>query len=204
MKFNSLALSKQHAGVVIIIATLSLIVFACEHFLNSSFAQTFIYHRQLIAQGEFWRLLSGHLLHTNGYHLLLNLAGLLMLLALHSRFYSIKNYAFLFIFCSLFTSIGIYYFDPMLSKYVGLSGVLHGVFVFGALMDINAKDKTGYLLLLGILIKISHEQLYGASTDVSNLIAADVAINAHLWGALGGLVFSLIYLFLFNNKCATK
>ena len=204
MKFNSLALSKQHASVVFIIATLSLVAFIIEYFLSSSFAQAFIYHRQLITQGEFWRLLSGHLLHTNGYHLLLNLAVLLMLLALHNRFYTIKNYTFLFLFCSLFTSIGIYFFDSTLIKYVGLSGVLHGIFVFGALMDINAKDKTGYLLLLGILIKITHEQLYGASAEVSNLIAANVAINAHLWGALGGLIFSLAYLFIFHKKHSSK
>jgi membrane associated rhomboid family serine protease len=61
-------------------------------------------------------------------------------------------------------------------------------------MDIKAKDKTGYLLLLGLLVKVAHEQFYGASTDGIDLIDASVAINAHLWGAVGGAIFSIVYL----------
>jgi len=83
-----------------------------------------------------------------------------------------------------------------LIEYVGLSGVLHGIFVFGAIMDIKSKDKTGYLLFIGVWLKIAHEQIYGASTDVSDLIEASVAVDAHLWGAIGGLLFSIIYLVL--------
>ena len=200
MKLNTLVLSRQHFQVVLIVALLSVIAFISEYFLGESFTQTFVYQRQLINQGEIWRLFSGHILHTNGYHLLLNLAALFMLWALHGRFYSIKNYTYLFLLCSIFTSVGIYYFDPSLIQYVGLSGVLHGIFVLGALMDINAKDKTGYLLFLGVWLKIAHEQFYGASTDVSNLIEASVAVNAHLWGALGGLLFSVIYLYMLHMR----
>lgn len=200
MKLTSLAFSRQHFQVVAIIALLSVIAFISEYFLGELFTKTWVYQRHFISEGEIWRLISGHFLHTNGYHLLLNLAALFMLWALHGRFYSIKNYSALFLLCSLFTSAGIYYFEPTLIQYVGLSGVLHGVFVFGAIMDINAKDKTGYLLFLGVWLKIAHEQFYGASTDVSNLIEASVAVNAHLWGALGGLLFSIIYLYLCHTK----
>ncbi|WP_114325067.1 rhombosortase [Candidatus Colwellia aromaticivorans] len=204
MKLNTLAISRQHFQVVLIIALLSVIAFIGEYFIGNSFTQTLVYQRELITQGEVWRLFSGHILHTNGYHLLLNLAALFMLWALHGRFYSIKNYTLLFLLCSLTTSVGIYYFEPTLIQYVGLSGVLHGVFVFGALMDINAKDKTGYLLFLGVCLKIAHEQFYGASSDVSNLIEASVAVNAHLWGALGGLLFSVIYLYMLHARLPLK
>jgi rhomboid family GlyGly-CTERM serine protease len=194
MKPNSLAFSKEHLTLVLIIALLSLIAFVLECFFSNSITQALVYQRELISQGEFWRLFTGHVLHTNGFHLLLNLAALFMLWALHGHFYSIKNYTALFLFCSLTTSLGLYYFDPTLIEYVGLSGVLHGVFVFGALMDIHAKDKTGYLLFIGVWIKIAHEQFYGASSDISSLIEASVAVNAHLWGALGGIVFTIVYL----------
>lgn len=194
MKPNSLAFSKEHFTLVLIIALLSLIAFVLEYFFSNSITQALVYQRELISQGEVWRLFTGHVLHTNGYHLLLNLAALFMLWALHGNFYSIKNYTALFLFCSLTTSLGLYYFDPTLIQYVGLSGVLHGVFVFGALMDIHAKDKTGYLLFIGVWIKIAHEQFYGASSDISSLIEASVAVNAHLWGALSGIVFTVVYL----------
>jgi rhomboid family GlyGly-CTERM serine protease len=200
MKLNTLALSRQHFLVIFIITLLSVIAFISEYFLGELFTKTLVYQRQLVTEGEVWRLISGHILHTNGYHLLLNLTALFMLWALHGRFYSIKNYTALFLWCAITTSVGIYYFDPTLIQYVGLSGVLHGVFVFGALMDINAKDRTGYLLLLGVWLKIAHEQFYGASTDVSNLIEANIAVNAHLWGALGGLLFSMIYLYKLHLK----
>jgi len=200
MKLNFLALSRQHIQVVLIVATLSVIAFISEYFIGGSFTQVLVYQKKLITQGEVWRLFSGHILHTNGYHLLLNLAALFMLWALHGRFYSIKIYSLLFLFCSLTTSVGLYYFDPTLIQYVGLSGVLHGIFIFGAIMDIKTKDKTGYLLFLGVWLKIAYEQFYGANADVSNLIEANVAVNAHLWGALGGLLFSAIYIYLLDIK----
>lgn len=200
MNLASLALTKQHSYAVLVIVLLSIVAFGSENLLGEDFTQTLVYQRHLITDGEIWRLISGHLLHTNGFHLLLNLAGLLMLWALHGRFYSIKNYSALFLFCSLFTSIGIYFFDPTLIQYVGLSGVLHGIFVFGALMDIYTKDKTGYLLFFGVWLKIAHEQFYGANTNVSDLIEASVAVNAHLWGALGGLLFTVIFIGLFHQR----
>ena len=187
-------MAQKHSLIVLIIALLSLLAFAGEFFIGEQITQAFVYQRELIIQGEIWRLFTGHILHTNGFHLLLNLAALIMLWALHGRFYTIKNYTALFLFCSIVTSLGIFYHSPLLMQYVGLSGVLHGIFVFGATMDIWSKDKTGYLLFIGVWIKIAHEQVYGASSDVSELIEANVAIDAHLWGAIGGLIFSIVYL----------
>ena len=200
MKFSFFPFSKQPVFVVWVVAILSVIIFLVELIFGDSLTNVLVYHRAFIIQGELWRLFTGHLLHTNGYHILLNLAALFMLWRLHGRFYTIKNFTALFVFCSLITSLGIYYGSPSLTQYVGLSGVLHGVFVFGALRDIAAKDKTGYLLFIGVWLKIVHEQLYGASVNIRDLIAADVAIDAHLWGAIGGLIFSIIYIGYLKNQ----
>ncbi|MBL0709679.1 MAG: rhombosortase [Colwellia sp.] len=196
MKLTSLPLSFQHVSSVFLVALIAISAFIIEQTtVGNSFTSFFVYQRSSISQGEIWRLFTGHFLHTNSYHLLLNLAALIMLWLLHGRFYSQANYTLLFLFSALTTSLGIYYFSPDLQQYVGLSGVLHGVFIFGAILDIRANDKTGYLLLLGVWLKIAHEQVYGASTEVSHLINANIAIDAHLWGALGGLLFSISYLF---------
>lgn len=200
MKIASFSYTKQQYLVTLIVASISLIAFLTEYIFGNNITQLFVYHRELIIAGEKWRLLTGHFLHTNGFHLLLNLAALIMLWVLHGRFYTIKNYSMLFIFCAVTTSLGVFYGNPTLIQYVGLSGVLHGVFVFGAMMDINAKDKTGYLLFIGVWLKIAHEQYYGASNDVSDLIEASVAIDAHLWGAIGGLIYSCVYLVLKHLK----
>lgn len=204
MKLSSFPLSKQHSLTVLIIALLSMLAFAGEYFIGEAVTQAFVYQRALIAQGEVWRLFTGHLFHTNVFHLLLNLAALIMLWALHGRFYTIKNYSALFLFCSLSTSLGIFYDNPSLTQYVGLSGVLHGVFVFGAIMDIVSKDKTGYLLFIGVWLKIAYEQIYGASAAVSDLIEASVAVDAHLWGAVGGLLFTIFYMSGFRLAPSNK
>lgn len=192
MFFNlsRLPFAKQHSTAVAAIVILAII----GHFLSANIQDYLVYQRELISQGQLWRLISGHLLHTNGYHLLLNLAAIIMLWALHGHFYSLKNYAGIFIGSALFCSLALFQFNPDLIQYVGLSGVLHGIFVWGSILDIRYKEKTGYLLFVGVWLKIAYEQIYGASEEVSSLINADVAVDAHLWGAVAGLLLSIVYL----------
>ena len=192
MKINNLPIQKQHSVAVVIVAILVTLAII----FDAQLRQFFVYQRQLIEEGEYWRVFTGHFFHTNTYHYLLNMTALVMLWLLHGQFYSIKNYALLFLVSAFICSLGLYYFDATLIQYVGLSGVLHGIFVFGAIMDIKTKDKTGYLLFIGVWLKIAYEQFYGASSEVSDLIDASVAINAHLWGAVGGLVFTIVFLYL--------
>jgi rhomboid family GlyGly-CTERM serine protease len=194
--FKNLPIQKQHSLLVVIIALLAILAYL----LNDKVDSLFVYQYQLISQGELWRIFTGHFLHTNGIHLLLNLAALILLWALHGHFYNLKNYSLLFITSALICSAGLFYFSPEIHQYVGLSGVLHGIFVFGAILDIRYKDKTGYLLFIGVWLKIAHEQFYGASKQVSTLIDANVAIDAHLWGAVGGLIFSCCYVIIGIQK----
>jgi len=188
ISIRSFPISLSHSLIPLLIGCFCILAFI----FDTSISEFLIYQRNHISNGQVWRLLSGHFFHTNGYHLLLNLAALVLLWALHGQFYTKKNYLFLF-FCSTITcSFGLYFFSVELIQYVGLSGALHGIFIFGALFDIKAKDKTGYLLFFGAWIKIIHEQVYGASSDVINLIEANVAVDAHLWGAVGGMLSFLI------------
>lgn len=171
---------------------------------NDTVSNSLVYQHQLISQGQLWRLFTGHFLHTNIYHLLLNLTALILLWLLHGQFYSVRNYSLLFISSALVCSVGLFYYATNVQQYVGLSGVLHGIFIFGAIMDIRHQDKTGYLLLTGVWLKIAYEQVYGASEQVSSLINATIAIDAHLWGAVGGLVFSCGYLLVNKNSLLNK
>jgi len=190
ISLRSLPVAKSQLLVPLIILTLSVVAYLLDNIIS----EIFIYNRTEIGQGQIWRLFTGHLFHTNGAHLLLNLSAITLLWALHGQFYTKSNYLSLLLLSALATSVGLYFFSPELHRYVGLSGVLHGVFVWGAVMDIRHKDKTGYLLFIGVWLKVAYEQLYGASGDIAKLIGANVAIDAHLWGAVGGLIYSIIYL----------
>lgn len=163
---------------------------------DAQISDLLIYDRNLVTAGEYWRLISAHFFHSNGNHFILNGAAVLLLWALHGQYYNHKNYLVVFMTSAIVCSLGIHWFSLDIALYVGLSGVLHGFFVWGALMDIKHKEKTGYLLLVGVLAKIVHEQIYGASADVALLINAVVATDAHLYGVIGGfLAFLLNYIY---------
>ena len=170
-------------GPVLVIA-FSIIFFVFEPASGNAFA----FSRSHIADFEIWRLVTGHLLHTNFNHLMLNLLGLLLLWALHGQYFTAKHYL-LFLFCSaLFTSLAIFVFSPELNWYVGLSGVLHGLFTLGAYRDIKHGLRSGWVLLAGVTLKVLHEQWYGPSQDIADIIQASVAIDAHLYGWLCGVL----------------
>ncbi|MFT6927394.1 MAG: rhomboid family GlyGly-CTERM serine protease [Psychromonas sp.] len=151
------------------------------------------YYHNGIAEGEIWRLISATFCHTNFNHLVLNIVGLIVTLALFvDLFKTIKIFPII-IFCSLFIGLCLFIFDTEVIWYVGLSGVLHGLFSFGVAKDIENKDSWGYLLGAGLVIKIIYEQIFGASQSTVHLIAAEVLVNAHLYGAIAGYIFYIFY-----------
>lgn len=198
MKTKHFPLEPTQIGPVILIAVISVLL--------GIFHEALIiygdYSRSLVQQGELWRLLTGHLFHTNTNHLLLNLAGLFLLWALHGDYYSAVKTTVLFVVCGMGVSLGVHFLTPELTHYVGLSGVLHGFFVWGACEDIRLKRKSGYLLLIGLAIKIVSEQIEGPDATLGGWIDAQVAIDAHLYGALAGFIAFAITSILHKKKGA--
>jgi len=178
-----LPLSKKYIlpPLFLIILSFSFALFSLNPFLE--------FDRSLIQDGEFWRILTGQFVHSNWYHLLLNCGGVFLIWALHAEHTSPKRYAFNILFLALFCGLGLYAFYPDTHIYTGLSGLLHGVIVFGAIKDINSGMKTGYLLFIGVWCKVIWEQYSGPNAEVGALIDARVAIEAHLIGAIGGSFF---------------
>ncbi|WOI39421.1 rhombosortase [Alteromonas sp. CI.11.F.A3] len=187
----SLPVSPKYSVGPLILALCAIVAFFFEPLSGEWLA----YDRFAIQGLETWRLLSGNIVHTNGYHLLLNLSGLTLLWALHGEHYRIGRFLKVFVWCSLGTSAGLYLFSEDLIWYAGLSGALHGIFVWGALMDIMNKMRSGWILLGGVALKVVYEQISGSSAQVAALIDAKVAIDSHLFGAVSGLIiFTLMWL----------
>lgn len=196
LQFKSLPVQTIHILCPLIVLIFALIAFV----FDEQIADLLIYNRDLVTQGEYYRLLSGHFLHTNGNHFLLNGAAIILLWALHGQYYRHQNYLIIFLTSAIVCGFGIHWYSLDISLYVGLSGILHGFFVWGALMDIKHKEKTGYLLLIGVILKIAHEQFYGASADVESFIESSVATDAHLFGAIGGLLAYIICYMIDKKK----
>lgn len=148
------------------------------------------YSRAGIASGEYWRLFSGHLLHSNSWHLLMNLGGLLLAMLLHAGIFSYRQLALQWLLCALAISVLLYFGAEQIRVYVGLSGLLHAMLTLGALRDIQLKINSGWLLLAGLIIKVSWEQWQGPDEGLADLINASVATDAHLYGVISALALS--------------
>lgn len=147
-----------------------------------------------VLDGEWYRVITGQLLHTNLNHFLLNSSGLILVWALHGEYYSVKHYLILMLLCLTLVGITLMFFANY-SHYAGLSGVLHSLLIYGGIIDITKQEKTGWLLLTGIGIKVAYENIVGASEQTEQLIGAAVATEAHLIGVIVGCIAAVIYFY---------
>ncbi|WP_293226141.1 rhombosortase [Moritella sp.] len=160
------------------------------------------YNRESIINGEYWRLISGNFNHTNIYHLLLNLGALAVIGGLHYRYYNSAAYTSLILLLSIGVGVGILWLSPNTHLYVGLSGILHGVIIVGAVIDVTKKYYSGYVLIIGTVIKVINEQLFNSPVEISQLIEAKVLTEAHLYGLVTGLIIAPLYVYLNKKKSA--
>lgn len=160
--------------------------------LPDSWQYQLIYKQSAIQHGQVWRLLTGHLLHSNLTHLLMNLAGLFVLMVLHASLLGRLANHWQIISLLLMTGLSLWLFAPELDNYVGLSGMLHGLLCYGAVADLRQGYRSGALILLGVAAKLAVEQYQGPDPALAAQIGAEVAIDAHLLGALCGVLLALL------------
>lgn len=145
--------------------------------------------RTAILSGQWWRIITGNLTHSNYMHMIMNLAGLIVLVFLHHSYY--KGAHVLFMIWVMMLAIGIVMFFTPFSWYVGLSGVLYGLLVWGAIKDIQCKVPLGWLLLIAVFGKLIFDTYYQDNALTVRIIEVSLAYQAHWTGALVGLLFAL-------------
>ena len=160
----------------------------CFSLQSAGLASTFQFDRTLIDQGQYWLLLTGHLVHLNWTHWALNMAGLAIVAVFFSLYGSILDWLFVLLFSAFVIGLGLYWFHPELGWYVGLSGVLHGLFIYGAIREMRFYPVSGYILLLLLTGKLFWEYMNGALPGSEQMTGGRVLVEAHLYGAVAGLV----------------
>lgn len=150
------------------------------------------YERDGILSGEVWRLLTGHLVHLTWGHFALNVGGLVLIWLLFGARLSPARWLIVLLASALGVSTGLLVAHPELNWYVGLSGVLHGMFVAGALGGLYAGYRAEWLLLGLLALKLAWEQLAGPLPGTEELAGGLVIVDAHLYGALSGLAAGLL------------
>lgn len=148
------------------------------------------YDRAALAAGQEWRLLTAHLVHLDFEHALLNSLGLILMWALFARDFRPRQWLLILAGAIAAIDAGLWLRDSTVLWYVGSSGALHGVMSAGTLAHVRRRDPDAWLLGPFLLIKLIYEQLAGALPFVS--APAGVVVNAHLYGALGGLAVALV------------
>ena len=180
---------KIHAGVLAapFIVCLPLALAGLDE--SSSLA----YHRDAITEGQYWRLFTAHLVHTQPGHALLNLAAWPLVFWLAKDCIAIHQWGIGFLFCVLGVDIGLWWFSPDVPWYVGLSGVLHGLLVLAAIAVWRRERMLALLVLLGMTAKLVWEQTGGALPGSAVWISHPVIVDAHLYGALSGMVCAVFF-----------
>ena len=153
------------------------------------------YDRLEIINGQWWRIVTGNLVHLGYPHLLLNLSGLAIIAFLLAPAMPLRHWAATGLVCMLGVGIGLFTLDTHLLWYVGLSGALYGLLLGGA-MALFRYDRLMAVLIGAYTIgKIIWEQLNGPVRSSELLSGGNVIVNAHLYGMLSGaLAVGLILL----------
>jgi len=150
------------------------------------------YDRLAIIDGEYWRLLSGHFSHLGPEHLLLNLAGLVLVWLLVGRQYTTGQWFIVTAFSLAVITLGFWYLDPNLIWYVGLSGLLHGLLIAGAIRGIKTQPVESIIIIAAVAGKLIYEQLIGPLPGSEATAGGAVITNAHLYGAVGGAMIAAL------------
>lgn len=194
MREQSIALKPQ---------LMMILCFMAASLLMQMHLSWFVFERDSM-NSQPWRYWTGHWVHLGWKHLLLNFVALVLLPVLFVKCHS-KQLLWGLLSIAPVLSLMLYFCQPQLMVYAGLSGVLHGIFVALALYHLAFQSERilALLLLLGVGLKLYTEQHYGDS-QTADIIGFSVIIDAHLYGAMCGVVLGGIWLLTALNSCKPK
>jgi rhomboid family GlyGly-CTERM serine protease len=147
------------------------------------------YDRQQLLAGQWWRLLSGHVIHLGYEHAVLDVAGLALMWALFAGDYDLRSWLLIIAAAVAGIDAGLWFLSSTTQWYVGSSGVLHGVLAAGTSAHLRRREPDGWVLALFLVGKLTYEQLHGALPLTAG---GAVIVDAHLYGAVCGALAALL------------
>ena len=157
-------------------------------------SQWLMFDRSAIDDGQLWRVLTAHFVHLSPMHLLGNAMGVILLGYVAGRSLSNALGVALLAWCLLVVGLGLYVFADYLERYVGLSGVLHGLILVAPFISPFYSRRIAACFLVLIIAKVLWEQSsFYDDMAMVGMIGGRVEANAHLLGTIAGLLFLLAY-----------
>lgn len=143
----------------------------------------------LIANGEYWRLITPMFLHGGFMHLLFNMFSLFVFGPELEKIAGKARFITVYMIAGLFGDIATYFIQPLGYTHVGASGAIFGVFgAFGALVYYTkqAFPELRQVILPIIIISV-----------VMTFVGTNINVTAHIAGLITGFVIGLGF---FNPK----
>ena len=150
------------------------------------------YERDAVASGQLWRLVTGHFVHLGWSHLLLNLLGLALVCWLVGHAFNWLRWLYIGLVILATMGAGFWFLYPVLDWYVGLSGLEHGLIAAGLLAGIVNRDREAMILAGFVVAKLGWEQAVGPLPGSESTAGGAVIVDAHLYGAIGGVLGALL------------
>lgn len=169
--------------------TIYTIVFVVIGVVTQNFQASFVFSQEKIHSGEIWRIWSGHFVHINYLHLLMNSLGFSILVILYKNLISTAQLIIQIVYLASSIGLSLYFFSPDIQHYAGFSGILYGLFIIAALQALSKKNN---LLSYPILFAITGKIIWNKFADAEdNLINMPIATDAHIYGYISAILFML-------------
>jgi len=185
-KYQLLLERLPQLAMALLIAAL-LFIFTQAELLASWRFDRFLFDQQPILA------LSHAFVHLNAQHLMLNISGLVFIYLIFPSAFKSLLWIIALAASAVASAYGIFYYSPETEWLVGLSGALHGLFVYAAL-----RSRASIAWIVAIIIKLVIEQMpslmptNNLTQMTEQFISNPVIVDAHLWGAAGGLLFFFV------------
>jgi membrane associated rhomboid family serine protease len=134
-----------------------------------------------VADGQYWRLLTGTFVHVNLLHLLFNMIALWFFGPMVETLLGRTRFIALYLLSALAGSVAVYLFTPPPVATIGASGAVFGVLGAALVISFQRKMDTSWLLML-----LGFNLIY-------SFVAPGVSWQGHLGGLVAGLGLGAVF-----------
>lgn len=154
------------------------------------------YETALIQQQQWWRFLTGHWVHANWVHYVLNMTGFILCVALTETGWKFTQWVWRILLLAVGISLAFWSLQPQIGWYVGFSGVLFGLYVLCAITSWPKQRIMSSILLTVIALKLTLDLWSSVKITSDELIGIPVLVEAHLYGVITALIIEMIHLLI--------
>lgn len=151
------------------------------------------FDRASINAGQWWRLCTGNWVHLGFWHWFLNALSLLLWLGVCPQRLRLSDWLLRLLVIGTGMSLGLYFLQPHLLRYVGLSGFIYGVFLLDLGNDaLRRHERFAWFCLVFLVARVGYEVWTGAPAYEVRLIGGQVASMSHIWGMVTAAIYGMV------------